>query len=61
MTVANHPYFIAMFGYTWISVISTISKNGGRREVLDVFFCDLFFWSFIGVCDICIEALMNMI
>ena len=46
MTVANHANFAAMFGYTRIS---GISRNGGRCEVLDVFFCYANIWSFIGV------------
>ena len=58
MTVANHAYFAAMLGYTRISAVS---RNGGRCEVLDVFFCDADIWSFIGFCGICIWMLKDMI
>ena len=58
MTVTNHAYFAAMFGYTGISAIS---RNGGRCKVLDVFFCDTNTWSFIVVNGICIRALKDMI
>ena len=58
MTVANHAYFAARFGYTRISAIS---RNGGRCEVLDVFFCDTDIWSFIGVYGIGIWASKDMI
>ena len=58
MTVANHAYFAAMLSYT---SLSAISRNGGRCEVLDVFFCDANIWSFIGVYGICIWALKDMI
>ena len=61
MTVANHAYFAAMLSYT---SLSAISRNGGRCEVLDVFFCDANIWSFIGVAiliRICIWALKDMI
>ena len=51
MTVVNHAYFAAMFGH---SRIIAISKNGGRYEVLDLFFCETNIWSFIGVYGICI-------
>ena len=58
MTVANHAYFAAMLSYTRLSAIS---RNSGRCEVLDVFFCDANIWSFIGVYGICIWALKDMI
>ena len=58
MTVANHANFAAMFGYTRISAIS---RNSGRCEVLDVFFCDANNWSFIGIYGICIWTLKDMI
>ena len=58
ITVHNHANFAAMFGYTRISAIF---RNGGRCEVVDVFFCDANIWSFIDVYGICIEAMKDMI
>ena len=58
ITVANNAILVAMFGYT---KISAISMNGGRCDVLDVFFCDANIFSFIGVYDICILSLKDLI